>query len=220
MRLGRCRCPRSGCRSSGLVRGPCRRPTGWPHSCSVAPSPMRQCAVSKPLSVGLCFAEGRAGKPRDDLAPADREQFAHQRQPLAVRPRRRAFPVEHGGLKRRCFAADPEPRRHISHRRRRTPCGGPCGRPRRDRREIAEERERLRRSPFLAHEQQGDHRRQQRDRQRGLDRSRIGHALEPVAERAVADLVVVLQEIDEGGRRQMAARLAARRPPRCADGSP
>ena len=44
---------------------------------------------------------------------------------------------------------------------------------------------------------------------RRLDRLRIGDALEPVAERAVADLVVVLQEIDEGGRRKAAARLAA-----------
>ena len=75
--------------------------------------------------------------------------------------------------------------------------------------EIAEERERPRRSPFFAHEQHRDHRRQQRDRERGLDRPGIGHALEPVAERAVADLVVVLQEIDEGGRRKLAARLAA-----------
>ena len=32
---------------------------------------------------------------------------------------------------------------------------------------------------------------------------------EPVAQRAIADLVVVLQEVDEGGGRQMAARLAA-----------
>ena len=44
---------------------------------------------------------------------------------------------------------------------------------------------------------------------------------QPVAERAVADLVVVLQEVDEGGRRQV--RRSARRaaaPSRCGDGSP
>ena len=34
-------------------------------------------------------------------------------------------------------------------------------------------------------------------------------AFEPVTERAVADLVVVLQKIDEGGRGKLAARLAA-----------
>ena len=37
----------------------------------------------------------------------------------------------------------------------------------------------------------------------------VGDAFEPVAERAVADLVVVLQEVDEGGGRELAARLAA-----------
>ena len=39
-----------------------------------------------------------------------------------------------------------------------------------------------------------------------------GMAFEPVAERAVADLVVVLQEIDKGGRGELAARLAAQLP--------
>ena len=52
--------------------------------------------------------------------------------------------------------------------------------------------------------------RQQRDRERGLDLLRRSEAFQPVAERAVADLVVVLQEIDEGRGRQLAARLAAR----------
>ncbi len=41
----------------------------------------------------------------------------------------------------------------------------------------------------------GTHRRQQQHRERGLDRARVdASALEPVAERAIADLVVVLQE--------------------------
>src|SRR5262249_12914343 len=47
-------------------------------------------------------------------------------------------------------------------------------------------------------------------RQRRLERCRVGQQLEALAERAVADLVVVLQEVDEGGWRQRAARLAAR----------
>ena len=54
--------------------------------------------------------------------------------------------------------------------------------------------------------------REQRDRERGFDRLRIGDALEPVAERTVADLVMVLQEIDERDRRKVAARLAAQSP--------
>ena len=52
-------------------------------------------------------------------------------------------------------------------------------------------------------------RREQQHGERRFDRLRIRIAFEPVAQRAIADLVVVLQEIDEGGRRQMAARLAA-----------
>ena len=86
---------------------------------------------------------------------------------------------------------------------------------------IAEERERPVRSPFLAHEQQRRHRREQRDRQRRLQRARIGLRRQPLAERPIADLVVVLQEIDE--RQSAAARRKARRaalPSRCADGSP
>src|SRR6185437_1473081 len=70
--------------------------------------------------------------------------------------------------------------------------------------------ERRLRSPFLAHEQHRHAGREQRDRQRGLDRARIGMGFEPVAERAIADLVVVLQEIDKGGWPEFFARFAAR----------
>ena len=68
------------------------------------------------------------------------------------------------------------------------------------------------RAVLLAHEQQRQRRREQ---QRSAARSRSasgGAARQPLAEGAVADLVVVLQEVDEragGGR--CAARLAARR---------
>jgi hypothetical protein len=41
---------------------------------------------------------------------------------------------------------------------------------------------------------------------RGFDRLRIGDALEPVTERTVADLVMVLQEIDERDRRKALAQ--------------
>jgi hypothetical protein len=74
---------------------------------------------------------------------------------------------------------------------------------------VAEEGKWRLRAPFLAHEQHRRHRREQGDRERSFDplRTRIG--FEPVAERAVADLIVVLQEIDKGRWREMAARLAA-----------
>ena len=44
--------------------------------------------------------------------------------------------------------------------------------------------------------------------------------MQPLAESAIADLVVVLEEADEGGRRQVAARLAARGPRGSIDHSP
>ena len=50
------------------------------------------------------------------------------------------------------------------------------------------------------------------DCSRSGQRGRVGHQhAKPLAERAIADLVVVLQEVDERRGRQMRARLAARR---------
>jgi len=37
----------------------------------------------------------------------------------------------------------------------------------------------------------------------------VGDALEPIAEWPIADLIVILQEVDEGGGSERAARLAA-----------
>ncbi len=76
--------------------------------------------------------------------------------------------------------------------------------------EVAEERKRLARAPFVAHEQQRRRRREQRHGQRGLERRGWRQRRQPLAERAVADLIVVLQEIDERGGGQRRARLAAR----------
>ena len=58
------------------------------------------------------------------------------------------------------------------------------------------------------------------DRPRPSQRARSAQRGEPLAERAVADLVVVLQEVDERGRRQVRARLAARRAVAVGRGSP
>ncbi|VWC50302.1 hypothetical protein BLA6863_07811 [Burkholderia lata] len=75
---------------------------------------------------------------------------------------------------------------------------------------VGEELERLRAAVFLAHEQQRDRRREQQQRGRRAHRVFVRERAQPFAERAVADLVVVLQECDERGRRQVRARFAAR----------
>ena len=76
--------------------------------------------------------------------------------------------------------------------------------------EVAEEEERPRAPPFLAHEEHRDLRREKVDSGDGAHGLRRRERRQPLAEGAVADLVVVLDETDEGGRRQARARLAAR----------
>ena len=78
--------------------------------------------------------------------------------------------------------------------------------------EVAPEQERLRRGPFLAHEQERQAWRQEQDRRGRAHRVGGRERRDPLAEGAIADLVVVLQEPDEGRRGQRAARLAARTP--------
>ncbi len=77
--------------------------------------------------------------------------------------------------------------------------------------EIAEERERLLRPPFLAHEQHRRLRQEEIDARERPDSRRGGKRGQPLAERAVADLVVVLDEGDESAGRKLGARAAARR---------
>src|ERR1700688_2742257 len=50
------------------------------------------------MRVGV--AEDRAGEPRDDLAPAYRQQFSDQREALVSRRRHAGWPVEDRGSKR------------------------------------------------------------------------------------------------------------------------
>ena len=73
---------------------------------------------------------------------------------------------------------------------------------------VREEEERRRRRPFLPHEEQRRLGRGEQQRQRRAVRRRVDRVVQPVAERPVADLVVVLQADDE-------ARAAARRRGRC-----
>ena len=79
---------------------------------------------------------------------------------------------------------------------------------------IGEEAERLGRAPFLAHEQERNVGRKQGYRLHGLDCPLFRKIRDAFAERAIADLIVVLDERDERGRRQMTARLAAHLEPR------
>ena len=85
----------------GGMRGD-RGRTGWPIRCSVAPSPRRQFAVSRPLSCGVRVAEARAGKPRHDLRAGESASSSRTSASRLRRPARVArFPVQHGGLEGR-----------------------------------------------------------------------------------------------------------------------
>ena len=76
--------------------------------------------------------------------------------------------------------------------------------------EIGEEQERALAALLVAHEQQWDLRAEQQQRGGRAKLLAVGEKRQALAHRAVADLVVVLEERDECGRRQMRARLAAR----------
>ena len=154
-----------------------------------------------------------ANKPRTDLARPDLKQTRHEGEPLPVRRVRRLAPIELRGLE--CgerirvgnplavlgIAEGPPPAELVApalaHLARQLAM------------KVGEEAEGMRLAPLLAHEEQRDRGAEQQNGGQGRDRRRRGEALEPLAERAVADLVVVLQAIDEGRRRQPGARLAA-----------
>ena len=62
---------------------------------------------------------------------------------------------------------------------------------------------------FFTHEQHGDLRHQQQQRQGGPERLWLCEQRQALAKGAVSDLIMVLQEGDERGGRQVAARLSA-----------
>jgi hypothetical protein len=66
---------------------------------------------------------------------------------------------------------------------------------------VAEIQKRLPRAVFLAHEQHRNLWRQQQDRETGTEPLRRRQLRQPFAECAIADLIVVLQEVDECNRR-------------------
>ena len=75
--------------------------------------------------------------------------------------------------------------------------------------EVAEEEEGCLGPPLLAHEEQRHLRAEQQHGLQRLDGLGPRQHGEPLAHRPVADLVVVLDEVDEGLRPQMPARLPA-----------
>ena len=77
------------------------------------------------------------------------------------------------------------------------------------RRIVTEEVERPGRAPLLPHEKHRDARCQQQNGGAKANCRRRGQRRQPLAERRVADLVVVLQEVDESRWRQMGRRCSA-----------
>jgi len=158
----------------------------------------------------MSLAKARRGKPWHNFASPGRQQFAHQRQAFRSCRRFARLPVQHGGVE----GGDPKRIWHLVA----IPVIGPfvfllsslAHRMREIALEVAEEREGSLRTPFLAHEQHGDHGRKKRHCESGLDFLPGCQRLETITKRAVADLVVVLQEVDEGRGRKLAAGLAAR----------
>src|SRR4051812_28358579 len=73
--------------------------------------------------------------------------------------------------------------------------------------EIDKEEERLAGAMLLTHEQHGNPGREEQDRHHRSQRFGVAQLYQPIAEAAIADLVVVLQEVDEGRGREMSARL-------------
>src|SRR5205823_9684003 len=73
-----------------------------------------------------------------------------------------------------------------------------------------EEEKRLAAAPLLAHEDERRRWCKELDGRQRLYFALVGKAQQPLAQRAVADLVVILQEVDEARRSQLARLLAAR----------
>ena len=122
---------RAGIASRGKCARPC--PTDWPSGADVVPSPMRQCAVSRPLSARCGVAEARTPQPRHDLLCAGPRAARAPARAAASCSGVRPVPIEHGRLQRRRRRADRGCRRHIAHRPRHIPACGLCARRRQDR---------------------------------------------------------------------------------------
>src|SRR5262249_24837395 len=152
-------------------------------------------------------------EPRQDLTPTNGQQRAMDVEPGAVRGIGEERPVELGALEGRarerigdagacCLVGELREGRELSPPALAHRIGQLWP-------DVAEEDERLRRVPFLPHEEQRDRRGQEHDRRGGAQRFRRRQRPDALAHGPVTDLIVVLEERDEGGRRQVCTRLSA-----------
>ena len=154
-----------------------------------------------------------SGKPRDDVLATQREEGAAELQPFAVGTAfdlaphqagalecRAVIRVGNGGAHRGVGEARKAPELFASPARH---GGGEIGP------EIAEIEKRRAGQKLLPHEEERHRRREQHARRCRGERLLPGERADPLAEGAVADLVVGLEEVHECGRRQVGARLPA-----------
>ena len=187
-------------------------PTGWRagEACAIAHAPMgrQQTIVGR-----LCLAKGCAGKPRDDLAAGGSPAVPAPASAAFVPPARRARSSRAPRIGRCRFRQRVGDLVAIF---RIGPGVFAAAALAHGVRQIALKSQKNGKGVFEPHSSPmnsiGIVGANSSNGERGLDRPRVGNAFEPVAERAVADLVVVLQEIDEGGRRACrSVRRACRR---------
>src|SRR6266851_4845550 len=143
--------PRSGCPFS-FLDDQWPGPTDWP--------PGQASSRQQTIVRRTRMAERRARQPRNDLAPAYREQVSHQRQPPLSRLFVARVPIEDGGSKRQGIQRVGNPIAVLRIGAGKLLAPAVAYGIRKLALEIAEERERCFRAPFFAHEQHRDGRRQ------------------------------------------------------------
>src|SRR5262245_6596710 len=169
-------------------------------------------ARAQDMPVVACACELSAGETRHDLSAPGHEEIADEREPFVSLRCRGCIPIElrraKGRFRQRVWNLVTQRligglellASTFAYRVSQSPM------------EIAEERKRLRRSPLFAHEQERRHGCEQRDGERGGQSGPVRLHRETVTQRAIADLVVVLQKIDERERRQRTRWFSAAAP--------
>src|SRR4029453_6479868 len=196
-------------RSSAMVDGPVYRPGiavlvhGEAQRTSVAQRPRHL----KRLRVGT---EARAAcddlrEQRHDALSAHGQQLATERQPRCMRLAIEGIPIEPALRPRRFLSWV----RDVPFRLRNLRASSVAYGLREIAAEIREKQEGCAGAEFLAHEQERDRRGEQEHGQEAAQLRSRRKRVKPLAEGAIADLIVVLQEVDECIGRQMRARLAA-----------
>jgi hypothetical protein len=156
----------------------------------------------------------QSGEMRRELESPQGEELPHQRQPLAMRGLRAFRPAKLRGLEGRSGirVGDPCDRGPVGESCEALKLAPPPGRDRRRQlgTEVAKEQEWRRCGELLAHEQHRHERREQEAGISGHEEAGVREAVDPAAERAVADHVMVLKKAHERTRRQLRARRTAR----------